>query len=169
MEDFRTYRRKLPHWELRGSVYFVTFTCVSGLALPDASKDIVLSSLRFHAGTKYRLFACVVMATHAHSLLQPLELPTPPPRGPPPPSLANSGVCYSLAQITHSIKSYSANRIRKCLGYTGKVWLDESYDRIVRDDKEFGEKFDYIAANPVKAGLVEKPEDYRWLFLDDAA
>jgi REP element-mobilizing transposase RayT len=71
---------------------------------------------------------------------------------------------HSLAQITHSIKSYSANRIQRLLNRKGSIWQDESYDRILRDEKEYLEKMNYIMNNPLKAGLVEKPEDYRWLF-----
>ncbi|MBI2850011.1 MAG: hypothetical protein HYX80_03095 [Chloroflexi bacterium] len=49
----------------------------------------------------------------------------------------------------HSIKSYSANRIQKVLHHKeGSVWLDESYDRVVRDDKEYVEKMNYIINNP---------------------
>ncbi len=32
----------------------------------------------------------------------------------------------------------------------GRVWQDESFDRIVRDDAEFAQKLDYIVGNPWK-------------------
>ena len=32
----------------------------------------------------------------------------------------------------------------------GRVWQDESFDRIVRDDEEFAQKLDYIVGNPWK-------------------
>ena len=67
----------------------------------------------------------------------------------------------------HSIKSYSANRIQRLVGRKGNVWQDENYDRIIRDEEEYLEKMNYVANNPLKAGLVDKPEDYRWLFLED--
>jgi len=34
----------------------------------------------------------------------------------------------------------------------------------MRDDDEIVEKWEYIAGNSVKAGLVEQPEHYRWLY-----
>ena len=49
-------------------------------------------------------------------------------------------------------------------GKTGKLWMDERYDRIVRDEAEFLEKWSYIRNNPVKAGLATNPEDYPWLY-----
>lgn len=51
-------------------------------------------------------------------------------------------------------------------GQRGSVWLDESYDRIIRDEVEWLEKLAYIVSNPVKAGLAERPEDYRWLYCE---
>lgn len=35
-------------------------------------------------------------------------------------------------------------------------------DHGVRNEQDFMEKLDYIHKNPVRAGLVEKPEDYPW-------
>jgi len=32
----------------------------------------------------------------------------------------------------------------------GRIWQDEYFDRIVRDDEEFLQKLKYIAANPWK-------------------
>ena len=48
-----------------------------------------------------------------------------------------------------------------------RVWLDENYDRIIRDNKEFQEKMNYIINNPVKATLVETAKDYKWLYIFD--
>ena len=46
----------------------------------------------------------------------------------------------------------------------GRVWLEERYDRIVRGDDDFIQKMNYIIYNPVKAGLIDTPEKYKWLF-----
>ena len=87
------------------------------------------------------------MPDHVHLILQPLE--------------KTNNSFYSLAEILHSIKSYSANQINKMLKNTGKmpvppkVWLDENYDRIIRDNNEFQEKMNYIINNPAKTNLVE--------------
>lgn len=152
VNEFRIYKRNLPHWEYPGSVYFITFRTAEGFTLSDAEKEITFTSIKFHANKKFRLYACVVMGTHAHLILQPLE--------------ESGSDFYGLAQIMHSVKSYSANRIQRLLHIKGKVWLNENYDRIVRDDNEYFETMDYVIYNPVRAGLVEKPEDYRWLFFE---
>ena len=166
--EFRVYRRNLPHVELTGSVYFITFRTTDGFTLSESAKDITFNSIKFHAGKKYELYACVVMETHVHVVLQPLqaqaETPVPPNNKSHSELFTNEVAFYSIGQIMHSIKSYSANRIQRVLHKKGAVWLDENYDRIIRDEKECLEKLNYIANNPVKAGLVEKPEDYQWLY-----
>jgi hypothetical protein len=53
-----------------------------------------------------------------------------------------------------------ANRI---LGTTGKpFWQDESYDRLVRDEREFARIARYIEMNPVRAGLVTVACEFPW-------
>jgi putative transposase len=58
------------------------------------------------------------------------------------------------------IKGVSGRLINQRRGGQGQVWQDESYDRIVRDWKEFQEKLVYILENPVRAGLARAPEEY---------
>jgi len=99
------------------------------------------------------------MPDHVHLILQPLEK-------------TKNSFC-SLSEILHSIKSYSANQINKIHKTTGKipvpprVWLDENYDRIIRNNKEFQEKMNYIINNPAKTNLVEAAKDYKWLYILD--
>jgi putative transposase len=123
------YRRKLPHFQEPGSAYFVTFSANKHRLLTPAAKSIVFDCLKFHAGMKYELYACVVMETHVHAVIQPLK----------------EHECYfSLSQIMHSVKSYSAKEINRFTGEKGSVWIEETYDRIVRDEPELLEKLNYI-------------------------
>ena len=46
----------------------------------------------------------------------------------------------------------------------GPFWQDESLDRIVRDEAELLEKWNYIIDNAGRAGLAERSEDYPYLF-----
>jgi REP element-mobilizing transposase RayT len=177
VSQFKVSRRNLPHFELPGSVYFLTFNTANRFILSDSAKDLVLSSFQFQDSKKYALYACVVMDDHAHCILQPMEIinnaqarrPVPLERPVPlkrtmPLEMPVTPEYYSLPQITHSIKSYSANRIQKLLNIKGSIWQDENYDRIIRDENEYLEKMKYIINNPLKPGLVGKPEDYKWLF-----
>lgn len=92
----------------------------------------------------YALQAYVVMANHLHVFLSPKNKST-------------------IGSITKHIKGYTAREANKLLGRTGKTfWQDESFDHWARDRSEFFRIVRYIENNPVKAGLVEKPEDWQW-------
>jgi hypothetical protein len=41
---------------------------------------------------------------------------------------------------------------------------DGYWDRVLRPDEDVLPVADYIAMNPVRAGLVERPEDYPYVF-----
>jgi hypothetical protein len=44
----------------------------------------------------------------------------------------------------------------------GRVWQDEYFDRIIRDDKEFGQKAEYIVGNPRKRWPTV--QEYPWVW-----
>ncbi len=68
----------------------------------------------------------------------------------------------------HSIKSFSAHQINAVRNLQGSVWQDEYFDRIVRDQEELEEKWNYVRDNPVKAGLVAIAEKYDFLVENSA-
>lgn len=104
---------------------------------------IASDALLFHAEKKYKLIAWVVMPSHIHSLAVPSEN-------------------IELAEITHSIKSYTAKEANKILNRTGKFWQRESFDRYIRNHEHLIKTIDYIENNPVKAGLCENYTDWKF-------
>lgn len=64
-----------------------------------------------------------------------------------------------------SIKGISAREANKILDRKGSFWQSESYDHIVRDEDELERIIKYIIYYPVKAGLVEKWEDWEHTYL----
>jgi REP element-mobilizing transposase RayT len=103
----------------------------------------VQNALLFFDGARYRLQAWVVMPNHVHALLTP-------------------AAGWELGEILHSWKSYTANECNKLLGRSGDFWQTETFDRYVRNEKHYYNAIAYIENNPVKAGLVRKPEDWPW-------
>ena len=73
---------------------------------------------------------------------------------------------YPLVNTLQCLKSVTAHRINKVLGRSGPVWEEESFDHVLRSDESVSEKCEYIRQNPVRKGLVERAEDYRWLWVD---
>src|SRR4051812_24020845 len=136
-------RRHLPHWQLGGSVYFITFRSARGV-LPGSAMTQVIENVQYDHGRRYELHFGVVMPDHTHLLLQPLKL--------------QIGKWHDLPAIMKSLKGVSARRINQLLGTSGAVWQEEYFDRIVRDAAEYDEKANYMWMNPVKAELVKDPE-----------
>ena len=143
-------RRNLPHWELAGRSYFITYRCVLGTTLSPEARTIVMDNWKFWHGKRYLLHALVVMNDHVHALITPKR--------------KEDGACFSLREIIHTNKSYTAHQINKSLNRSGQLWQDERFDRIIRDEEEFQEKLNYMRNNPVKSGLVNNAQDYPWWY-----
>jgi len=71
------------------------------------------------------------------------------------------GARHRLAPTEHAV-----NRLR---GEEGELWQPRFFDRALRTVKEYNEKVEYIHLKPVKAGLVSRPEDWRWSSYNDYA
>ena len=69
---------------------------------------------------------------------------------------------FSLSEVMHSIKSYTAHEANKILGQKGRFWSVESFDRYIRDARHFRNTVEYIENNPVKAGLCMRPEEWEF-------
>lgn len=130
---------------------------------------IVRDNLYHHAGTKYSLWSYVIMPNHVHVLLKPDEVwekRFEVERAALPVKEDGSGRAEyekgPLSAILHSLRGYTAHEANKILARTGKFWQREAYDHWVRDNAEFERIIYYIENNPVKAGLVRHPEDWRF-------
>ncbi len=69
---------------------------------------------------------------------------------------------YPLPAVLQSWKGYTARVINLRLNRSGPVWSRDYFDRAVRSELQLRRTIHYIHGNPVKARLVEKPEDWRW-------
>ncbi|HEV7681247.1 MAG TPA: transposase [Pyrinomonadaceae bacterium] len=110
------------------------------LKVPDVAKMVQDALLKFD-GSRYRLFSWVVMPNHVHSLMTRFEE-------------------YELSDIFHSLKSFSAHQANKLLHRDGQFWIEDYFDRYIRNQEHFEKTVNYIENNPVKAGLCQKPEDW---------
>jgi hypothetical protein len=47
-------------------------------------------------------------------------------------------------------------------GIPSPHWQKDFFDHVLRSDESYSEKWQYMRQNPVRAGLVEKPEDWEF-------
>ena len=93
------------------------------------------------------------MPNHVHILIKPI--------------LKSEGKPYPLFPIMQKHKSYTAVETNKILNRSGKFWQRGYYDHYLRDEKEYFNIIRYILNNPVKAGFVEKYEDWEFSWVYD--
>jgi putative transposase len=163
------YRRNLPHWYPPGAAVFVTWRLAGTLPVSRscandgrvfAERDLLLdrttngpqwlrrpeiahcvvTNLLDGAGNRYELHSFVVMPNHVHLLLSPW---------------------VELAAITRYMKGRSSRQANILLSRTGlPFWQDESFDHWIRHPRQFDRVRVYIERDPVRAGLVERPEQW---------
>ena len=63
-------------------------------------------------------------------------------------------------RICKGRNQHTALECNRRLGREGAFWQHESYDHWIRDAEEMERILLYVDGNPVKAGLVESPEDW---------
>jgi len=105
--------------------------------------ELVENALLHVDGKRYRLHAWVVMPNHVHVLITPVE-------------------GFSLSDILHTWKSYTAKEANRILGRSGKFWQEEYFDRYIRNENHYWAAIEYIELNPVKARLCEAKEQWRF-------
>ncbi|MDD4310118.1 MAG: transposase [Candidatus Cloacimonetes bacterium] len=196
------YRRKLPHYQPKHGVFFITFRLAFAIpqkylnalnefktklnhdtdptdseiklknkkkliafmddAYTDCDSEISLTAdpqVAMLVGDKiqslgesmYHLYAYAIMPNHVHLVIKPKT---------------NEDNAVSLADIMKQIKGSTARSINLLLHRTGSVWFQEYYDYWVRNQEELYRIIEYIRQNPVKAKLVENPEDWEFTYLN---
>jgi REP element-mobilizing transposase RayT len=104
---------------------------------------LVEGALLFFDGSRYRLLCWVLMPNHVHLLVETRE-------------------GHPLPGLVQSWKSFTAKQANALLGRSGGFWARDDFDRYIRDDAHLAAVVRYVETNPVKAGLVERPEDWPW-------
>ncbi|MGO9476765.1 MAG: primosomal protein N', partial [Limisphaerales bacterium] len=146
-------KRSLPHFEIPGFTYHVTWRTHDKLVLSPEARTKTLEACHHWHGKKVKCYAACVMPDHVHLLIQPL-----------PTQEAGKDGVHSLTGILHSIKSFSAHEVNKVMQRSGPVWTDESFDRLIRSEADLHKTWDYIWNNPRTIGLVGPMEDYPYIW-----
>ena len=157
-------------------LYFVTFQIVRWIDIFTRKiyRDIVVESLRFCQANKgLEIYAFVIMSNHIHLLLRsfPGKLSDP----------IKEFKSFTAKQILETIQTepesrrdwmlnlfeFSAKQHKRNSKY--QVWTHENHAEIIYSNKFVEQKINYIHENPVRAGIVEKAEDYLYSSARDYA
>jgi putative DNA methylase len=133
---------------------------------------LIRSNLYHHSGTKYHLMAYSLMPNHVHVLFQPLDVATGGPpvertTGGPPVERTIGGPPVERTIGGPPVETTTGGPPVATVALSPTGMQAESYDHWVRDDDELERVVDYIRANPVLAGLVQRPECWFWCSCHD--
>jgi leucyl-tRNA synthetase len=141
--------RHLPHIELDGSTYFVTWSTKNGAVLSPQARNETMSALMHFDGERTEVYAACVMPDHVHWIVRPLA-------------------GHSLDSLVAGVKRFAATRINALTESGGSVWQEDRFDHIVRDTQWLGEFVRYVCRNPVEAKIGAKCGDYPWTYVSAA-
>lgn len=149
------------------SFFFVTTTVVeftNVFKLQECCEALISNIKHYQGKYEFDILGYVIMPSHLHWIVQVDKS-----RG-------------TISDIMRDIKKYSAWDImevlenmkrkdfteifkRNAVGYKDrkrKFWKKRFDDQVIRNQKMFWTKLKYIHNNPVKAGIVARPEDYKY-------
>ncbi|MBN2562372.1 MAG: hypothetical protein JXQ75_15715 [Phycisphaerae bacterium] len=173
------------HDEL-GHVHFLTISCYHRLPFfgSAGARDVIVNCMdRARQRLDFRWIGYVIMPEHVHWLIFPQ------PGGPPFPTerARNSRDRETLIPISEVLESLKTSIGRRVKGFLRRVWADQrtlgdrrldewalarrrsksiwtrrGIDFNVTTEQRLLQKLDYCHANPVKRGLVDRAELWRW-------
>lgn len=150
------------------NLFFMTSVIVEKVPVFSATemKSIIVDSLRFCQLDKdLQIAAWVLMINHLHLVARRGE-------GPSLATIMKDFKSFTSRSISKSLrKSFPEDPVLKVLVNSGKrsnkhegprVWEAGLHAFELTQQKTTEQKINYIHQNPVKAGIVESPEQYRW-------
>jgi len=112
--------------------------------------EIIINSFQWLERKGWVIYAATVLSTHVHFLIRNFE-----------------GLSAELLNHLARFKNYTARRSNEVLGLSGHFWAREDFDHWIRTPQKFESTVRYIANNPVKAGKVQKWDEWPWTVLHD--
>ena len=141
-------RKKLSHWIPPRvepcSVYFITICCSSrgrNLLCYDKKISRCLWETALHRQKNLHhwwLHLFLLMPDHLHALV-------------------SFSPEHGMRKTLSGWKRFTASNFNI-------LWQRDFFDHRLRNDESFEEKASYIRSNPVRAGLVQKPEDWPYVW-----
>ena len=126
--------------------FFITTNAIDRRAIfqSDRMARLVLDVLRDNREMKrFLLHEYVVMRDHVHLIITPAHE-------------------HSLEKCMQYIKGGFSFRAKKELAFEREIWQPGFKDHRIRDTRDYETHVEYVHHNPVRKGMVTKPEDYEY-------
>lgn len=118
----------------------------------DEIAKIVSDTLHYWDKKRYDLVAFTIMSNHIHLVIDTWD---------------TENYVETVTTIMQSIKRHTARQSNILLNREGQFWQRESYDHLIRNEREFKNIINYTAQNSVEAGLVKDWRDYPYTFINE--
>ena len=136
---------RLRRLHVCGKIFFVTCNVLRCRGdFSEAEFAILANVLEAVKGRReFLLGGFVFMPDHWHALLVP-------------------GGRDTLPRLMGALKVAASQAIVRHRAGEGKLWQARYYDHAIRTVREFHDTLNYMHLNPVRKGLVERPDDWCW-------
>jgi REP element-mobilizing transposase RayT len=136
---------RIRRTDLPSGFFHVTANSIPEAMLFRDDRDRLLFVL--HLGRAVRragltLHACCVMGTHYHVVVE--------------------GSPGQLSRAFHWLNSHYAREYNARHGRRGSLLSERFASWVIQDEDHLEATIEYVLANPVHAGLVDRPEDWPW-------
>jgi putative transposase len=140
-------------WEKR-TIYLITFRTESRKPVLANARVWQLCPAVFDKLDEWRILSAIAMPDHLHILAAPASRDA------------------SISDFSKCFKRWfnEAYRTSDCIppvpDGAATDWRSQEgcFDRLLRSDESLSEKWEYLRQNPVRVGLVEQSEDWRYQF-----
>ena len=141
----RTLDHDIPSWVAEDAVFFITVCCrqrhVNRLARPEMADKIRESLIYRQSLRQWWTMYALVMPDHFHALFV-------------------FGQGFEMKKVITDWKRFHAH-------HSKIEWQENFFDHRIRSDESLSEKIEYIRQNPVRQGLVARPEDWHYVWTSD--
>jgi putative transposase len=134
----------IRRYSVPNAIIFVTQVVADRTPVFSHPEHVALLRAMLHKTKEHHPFvmlAYVFLPDHFHLLLRPTSEST-------------------ITTIMHSLKPNFTKRYKAALGVVGSMrfWQPRFWDHIIRDEEDLHRHLDYIHYNPVRHGLIDRPE-----------
>lgn len=108
--------------------------------------SLIKETIEKYENKLYQVICYRIMPNHVHIVITILD------------------IGKTLSDIMKLIKGSSSISINKLLDRKGNLWQAESFDRLIREEKEMYNIIKYVLLNPVKTNLVSDWKDWEYTY-----